>query len=93
MTSVYSSDLLLGNRQKSWQAIISELYTALDINIPDRPDFFGRISRTNSRFRRNYRGHDRSGAGETNAPPYFARHTGVLSFSAPDKGRSSHFPV
>ena len=47
MTSVYSSESLLGNRQKSWQAIISELYTALDINIPDRPDFFGRISRTN----------------------------------------------
>lgn len=44
MRTVYSSASLIGNRQENWQALINELYTSLDINIPNHPRFFGRIA-------------------------------------------------
>lgn len=44
--TVYSSASLAGNRQLSWKALINELYTSLDINISDKPHFFGRITHT-----------------------------------------------
>lgn len=44
MKTVYCSASLVGNRQQNWEALINELYTSLDINIPDQPRFFGRIT-------------------------------------------------
>lgn len=44
MRTVYSSASLIDSHHQNWQALINELYTSLDINIPDQPLFFGRIA-------------------------------------------------
>lgn len=47
MSTVYSSETLPGDRRKGWQELISEIYAHLDIEIPARRCFFGRIRCTN----------------------------------------------
>ena len=46
MRTVYCSDNLTGDRRKGWRDLIGEVYAPLDIDIPTRADFFGRICRS-----------------------------------------------
>jgi len=43
MKAVYCTDSLTGDYRKGWRDLIGEIYAPLDIDIPMRPDFFGRI--------------------------------------------------
>jgi AraC-like DNA-binding protein len=46
MRTIYCSDDLAGDRRKGWRDLIGTIYAPLDIDIPTRPDFFGRICRS-----------------------------------------------
>jgi AraC-like DNA-binding protein len=44
--TVYCSDSLTGDRRKGWQDVIAQNYAHLEIEIPARTNFFGRICRS-----------------------------------------------
>ena len=46
MRTVYCSANLTGDCRKGWRDLIGEVYAPLDIDIPMRADFFGRICRS-----------------------------------------------